>query len=57
MKVWIYKISRLPLEEINANIGYLRFLDIRFYEPCLLNYERERYNTQKMYQKKKIFAL
>ncbi len=48
----IYKISRLPLEEINANVGYLRLLDISLYEPCLLNYEREIYNMDKMDQKK-----
>ena len=42
----IYKISKLPLEEINTNAGYLRFLDIRFYEPCLLNYDVNPLNKQ-----------
>ena len=38
----VVKISELPIDDINAEIGFLRLQNICYYEPCL-QYVREKY--------------
>lgn len=38
----IIKISKLPIDDINAEIGFLRLQNIDYYEPCL-QYIKEKF--------------